>query len=180
MSLFYTGKGDAGSSDVGKKKIPKDSSILEVLGELDELNSLIGVTRSSVQDQTVQKKLKHVQEALFVIQARVAWIMFPEYPAKQLTQERIVELEQEIDAIEAIIQPERGFVISGEHATAAQLDYIRAVSRRVERKIDALHKEYPLAPEILAYMNRLSSYLYALARLEIFQEHIKESKPNYE
>ena len=180
MGLFYTGKGDKGTSQVGKKKIPKDSPILEALGDLDELNSLVGVTRSSLKDKRLQAKLKHAQEALFIIQARVAWIMFPEHKTKVLATKRIKELEQEIDAIEETIQPERGFIIPGEHTTAAQLDYIRAVSRRVERKIDTLHKKHPLPPEILAYMNRLSSYLYALARLEIFKAKVKESKPKYE
>lgn len=179
MGLFYTGKGDKGSSQVGKKKIPKNSPILEALGDLDELNSLIGATRSSLQNKQLQAKLKHVQEALFVIQARIAWIMFPEHKAKVLAKQRIIELEQEIDAIEAKIKPERGFIIPGENPVAAQLDYIRAVSRRVERKIDILHKKHALPPEILAYMNRLSSYLYALARLEIFTSKTKESKPTY-
>ncbi|HEX9721757.1 MAG TPA: cob(I)yrinic acid a,c-diamide adenosyltransferase [Candidatus Paceibacterota bacterium] len=179
MGLFYTGKGDKGTSQVGKKKIPKDSPILEALGDLDELNSLVGVTRSGFKDKQLQAKLKHVQEALFIIQARVAWIMFPEHTAKVLAKKRILELEQEIDAIEAKIQPGRGFIIPGENPIAAQLDYARAVSRRVERKIDTLHKKHPLPPEILAYMNRLSSYLYALARFEIFTSKIKESRPSY-
>jgi len=180
MRLFYTGKGDKGTSQVGKKKIPKNSPILETLGDLDELNSLIGVSRSSLKDKELQKKLKQVQEALFIIQARVAWIMFSEHKPKLLAKKRILQLEQEIDAIEEQIQPERGFIIPGEDPVASQLDYIRAVSRRVERKIDTLHKKHELPPEILTYMNRLSSYLYALARFEIFKTKTKESKPKYE
>jgi cob(I)alamin adenosyltransferase len=106
--------------------------------------------------------------------------MFPEYTAKVLTKERVHELEREIDAIEEKIQPERGFIISGEDAVSAQLDYVRAVARRAERKIDTLHKQHELPLEILAYMNRLSSYLYALARLEAFNQKTKESNPKYE
>lgn len=180
MGLFYTGKGDKGTSQVGKKKIPKNSPILKTLGDLDELNSLIGVTRSSAKDNILQDRLKRVQETLFIIQARVAWIMFPEYEAKQVSKSHITKLEKEIDAIEEKIKPKRGFIISGEEPMAAQLDYIRAVSRRAERKIDTLHKKHPLPPEVLTYMNRLSSYLYALARLEVFEAKIKESNPTYE
>lgn len=180
MGLFYTGKGDAGTSQIGKKKVPKDSPIIETLGDLDELNSLIGLARSNAQEKGLKEKLRQIQEALFIIQARVAWIMFPEYKAKELAAQRTVDLEKEIDDIEERIKPERGFVISGENQMAAQLDYIRAVARRVERRIDTLHKKHPLPPEILTYMNRLSSYLYALARFEIFQANIKESKPKYE
>ncbi len=180
MPLFYTGKGDAGKSQVGKKKVFKDSPVIEALGDLDELNSLIGLIRSGLESKELQEKLKHIQETLFIIQARVAWIMFPEYKAKELAQTRTEELEKEIDAIEEKIKPERGFIISGEESVAAQLDYIRAVARRAERRIDTLHKMHPLPPEVLAYMNRLSSYLYALARFEIFKTKTKESKPTYE
>ncbi len=180
MGLFYTGKGDAGTSQIGKKKVPKDSPIIETLGDLDELNSLIGLVRSSFGDRDLEEKLKQVQEALFIIQARVAWIMFPEYKAKELSAQRTIDLEREIDDIEERIKPERGFIISGEDQKAAQLDYIRAVARRIERRIDTLHKKYPLPPEILTYMNRLSSYLYALARFKVFQAKIRESKPTYE
>jgi len=179
MGLFYTGKGDGGSSQVGKKTIPKDSPVIEALGDLDELNSLIGLIRSNLQNKILEEKLKDVQEALFIIQARVAWIMFPEYEAKQLSQERIIRMEQEIDEIEEKIKPERGFVISGEDPGAAQLDYIRAVARRVERKIYTLHGEHELPSEILTYMNRLSSYFYALARYEIFKTKIIETNPKY-
>ena len=92
MPLFYTGKGDAGTSQVGKKKVPKDSPLLEALGDLDELNSLIGVARSGLEDSELTKKLKQVQEALFIIQARVAWILFPEHKAKELAQ--VVEADR--------------------------------------------------------------------------------------
>lgn len=180
MGLFYTGKGDRGTSQIGKKKVPKNSPIMEALGDLDELNSLIGVTRSSLKNEELKEKLRQIQEALFIIQARVAWIMFPEYKAKVLKKEKIQEMEREIDAIEEKIRPDRGFIIPGEEQKAAQLDYIRAVSRRVERRIDTLHKKHPLPSELLTYMNRLSSYFYALARNEIAKQSIKEQKPTYE
>ena len=106
--------------------------------------------------------------------------MFPEYKAKELSAQRIADLEKEIDEIEERIKPERGFIIPGEEQAAAQLDYIRAVARRVERRIDTLHKQHPLPPEILMYMNRLSSYFFALARFEAFKAKTKESKPRYE
>jgi len=180
MRLFYTRKGDRGTSQIGKKKVPKDSPVIEALGELDELNSFIGFTRSNMRGAELKEKLKQVQESLFIIQARVAWIMFPEYKAKELLAQRISDLEKEIDDIEERIKPERGFIIPGEEQVASQLDYVRAVCRRVERRIDTLHKRHQLPPEVLMYMNRLSSYFYALARLESFSAGIKESKPTYE
>lgn len=177
--LFYTGKGDKGSSHIGKKKYPKDSLIIETLGDLDELNSLLGVVRSTLKKRDLNKKLFHAQENLFIIQARIAWMMYPKFPSPQMTEEKIRAMEQEIDTIEKKIKPERGFVVSGSHAIAAWLDMLRAVARRAERRVVKLHKTHALPQEIITYLNRLSSYLYALARAEIAAKKIKESRPTY-
>ena len=96
-----------------------------------------------------------------------------------MTQEKIQKMEQEIERIEKKIQPERGFVISGESKTAAWLDFARTVARRAERSMVKLNKAYKLPEEIVTYLNRLSSYLYALARLEISESKIREKKPRY-
>ncbi|MCH8244664.1 cob(I)yrinic acid a,c-diamide adenosyltransferase [Patescibacteria group bacterium] len=178
MALFYTGKGDKGSSLVGKKKYPKGSPILEALGDLDELNSLLGVIRSSAK-KDLKQKIFSIQEDMFIIQAQIAWLMFKKFESPQLTKDKIQKMEQEIDKIEKKIKPERGFIISGEHELASWLDYARAVSRRVERSAVKLNKIHKLSQELLAYLNRLSSYLYALARLEILKSKIREKKPRY-
>lgn len=177
--LFYTGKGDLGQSHIGQKKYPKDSPVLEVLGELDELNSLCGLARSVKKDKALSRSLKSVQESLFIIQAQIAWFLYPKFQSPELKKRKIRELEQEIESMEKKINPERGFVISGANEKAAWLDYLRAVARRAERRAFALSKKKPLPPEILMYLNRLSSYLYALARLELHKKHIKEPKPAY-
>ena len=179
MALFYTGKGDKGSSQIGKKKYPKDSPIVEALGDLDELNSLLGVVKIQVRKPGLAKKLEKVQENLFIIQARIAWLMFPKFPSPQMAEAKVKDMEQEIDTIEKKIKPGRGFVISGSDPIASWLDMLRAVSRRVERRVVALHKTRALPPEIIAYLNRLSSYLYALARAETAAKKIKESSPTY-
>ncbi|MDA1337379.1 MAG: cob(I)yrinic acid a,c-diamide adenosyltransferase [bacterium] len=190
MALFYTGKGDKGSSVIGKKKYSKDSPIMEALGDLDELNSLLGVIRST-SEKDLNQKLFVVQENLFIIQARVARIMFnkPEKPrgprasmgfkGPELTQEKILKMEQEIEKIEKKIQPERGFIIPGENKEAAWLDYARTGARRAERAVVKLAKKEKLPEELVAYLNRLSGYLYALARLEISKSKTKEKNPRY-
>lgn len=179
MALFFTGKGDKGSSYIGKKKYPKDSPIIETLGDLDELNSLLGVVRSVVKKRYLNKKLLEVQENLFIIQARVAWLMYPKFKSPQITPEKIGKMEKEIEEIEKKIRPSRGFIIPGENAAAAWLDLARSVSRRAELSAVRLHKKHPLPQEVLTYLNRLSSYLYALARLEIHKEKLKEPRPTY-
>lgn len=179
MALFYTGKGDRGKSSIGGKKYPKDSPIMEALGDLDELNSLLGVVKTHIRKPSLAKKLEKIQENLFIIQARIAWLMYPKFPSPQMTEGKIKAMEQEIDAIEKKIQPERGFVISGSDPVASWLDMLRAVSRRAERRVVKLHKTQPLPQEVIAYLNRLSSYLYALARLEVSVKKIKEPRPTY-
>ena len=77
MALFYTGKGDKGVSRVGKKNYPKDSPILEALGDLDELNSFLGLVRSTVKDKKLMAGLQTVQQHLFIVQAQIAVLMFP-------------------------------------------------------------------------------------------------------
>lgn len=184
MALFYTGKGDRGTSHIGKKKYPKDSLILETLGNLDELNSFLGLIRSVVQNKKLAADLEEVQQHLFIVQAQVAQVMFSEFSAKggspQLKKEKVEWLEREIRAIEKKIKPERGFVIPGATATSAWLDVARAVSRRTERTAATFRRKHPLSPEILSYLNRLSSYLYALARLESVSRKIREQKPKYQ
>ncbi len=203
MALFYTGKGDRGKSYIGGKKYPKDSPIVEALGDLDELNSLFGVVRTHIHKPMLAKKLEGVQENLFIIQARIAWLMYPKpekprgrkapwgprpstgpraftgFPSPQMTKEKIKAMEQEINAIEKKIQPKRGFVISGSDPIASWLDMLRAVSRRAERRVVKLHKTQPLPQEVITYLNRLSSYLYALARAEVAAKKIKERRPTY-
>ena len=178
MALFYTGKGDKGLSVVGKKKYPKDSPIMEALGDLDELNSLLGVIRATAKKE-LQHKIFLVQENIFIIQARIAWLMFKKFESPQLAKDKIQKMEREIDEIEKRIQPERGFVISGENEQASWLDYARTVVRRTERSVLRLSKKQELPEELVAYLNRLSGYLYALARLEISENKIREKKPQY-
>lgn len=176
--LFYTGKGDKGTSRVGGKKIPKDSVILETLGELDELNSLMGLAKSALKNKKLSEKLQNAQENLFIIQAQVACIMIPKFKPPVIAKEKILALEREIATIETRLKPERGFIIPGDNLISSWLDYLRAVSRRVERKAYILHKKHPLPDEILVYLNRLSSYLYALAR-EGVPKGKREAKPKY-
>jgi len=179
MTLFYTRRGDKGESSIGGKKYPKDSSIVEALGDLDELNSLLGVVKTQIRKSRLAEKLEVIQENLFIVQARVAWLMYPKFPSPQMTKEKIKAMEQEINVIEKKIQPARGFIISGSDSVASWLDMLRAVSRRAERRVVKLHRTRALPQEILTYLNRLSSYLYALARAEVAVKKIQEPRPVY-
>lgn len=183
MGLFYTGKGDKGKSIVGKAKIDKTSEDIDVLGELDELNSLLGLIKAKFTEPAFSRfrELIHgVQENLFIIQANIANFMFGgKYKAPEFVEDKVKEVERIIDEFEAKIRPEKGFVIAGSDEISAWLDFARAVSRRTERKVIHLSKSRKILPAILSYLNRLSSLLFAMARMKSKIGNKKEKHPSY-
>jgi cob(I)alamin adenosyltransferase len=217
--MYFTGKGDKGKTEINGKKFAKDSPIFEVLGELDELNSLIGLAKNYLPKKFF-KKLTEIQNDLFVIQANVAYHLIniapdpvPEsytraklgigsrtelrsgsgqstvqgkrqtretkFNLPKLKGERIKELEKEIREIEKKIKTQKSFVIYGSDKDSAWFDYLRGVTRRVERRMIGFTKKYKLDDEILSYINRLSSYFYALARFICYNKRKKERSPWY-
>lgn len=176
--FYFTGKGDRGKSKIENKRMDKDSLIMEVLGEVDELNSLIGLAKNYL-NKKYQQKLTEIQNNLFIIQANISWFMYPKFEKPKVEKGKIEKLEQEIKKIEKKIKEQKSFVIYGSNKDSAWLDYLRAITRRVERRMVDLNKKYKLSLEILSYLNRLSSYFYALARFVAYNKKIKEEKPWY-
>ncbi len=192
MPNFYTGKGDKGRSYVGKKSVSKTCLEIEALGQLDELNSLLGVLKSQKVTEKLKKILHQVQENLFIIQSHVANIMLDEKPRRQgvgvpteasgfkvpeFKSFKVKEVEKAIDDIEKKLPPLKKFVISGANQTSAWLDLMRAKSRNVERSVLKIKKIDRLSLDVKAYLNRLSSLFFALARQEARNK--KESNPSY-
>ncbi len=178
MGLFYTRKGDEGVSHIGKTKVLKTCVEVEVLGQLDELNSMIGVLKSQKISKELKNILHQIQENLFIIQANVANLMMGgNFKTPEFKNLKITETEKIIDKIEKKLKPARGFVISGANQTSSWLDFLRAKSRNVERSVLKIGKTEKLNPGIEAYLNRLSSLLFALARWEARGK--KEKNPKY-
>lgn len=180
--MLYTRKGDKGdTSSFGCcQRFSKNSALAEALGSVDEINSLLGVCKIKaadfnfkINDFTISEIIEKIQENLFIIQANVAGA------DKKITQENIKFIEEITDAIEKELPPIKSFFISGGSEIAALLDYSRSVSRRAERRVVALSETKNIDEEILAYLNRLSSLLYALARFVNFKSDIKENPPLY-
>ena len=184
MPLFYTGKGDNGVSDLGSIKMDKTSIEIEAIGLVDEVNSLAGLIRAQGVVQEYREVIKNVQEDLFIIQANIGALML-ERSGFEFKKDKIEHLERLIDQYEKEVQPEKGFVISGESMAASWLDYARAVARRAEVAVLKLQKErvkkaaQVLSHEIPAYLNRLSSLFFALARVVAKKEEKKEDHPKY-
>lgn len=178
VTIFYTGKGDKGKSYVGKKSISKTCLEIEALGQLDELNSMIGVLKSGKISNKLKVILHNVQENLFLIQSHVANIMLGQgFKVSDFKDLKVKEAEKIIDDIEKRLPPLKKFVISGSNQTSAWLDLLRAKSRNTERSVLKIRRAEQLDQSIKAYLNRLSSLFFALARWEARTK--KEEHPGY-
>ncbi|MEK7616329.1 MAG: cob(I)yrinic acid a,c-diamide adenosyltransferase [Patescibacteria group bacterium] len=167
MTIYYTGRGDKGKSEMGEKKIAKDHPLFELLGTLDELSSWLGVCR--------YKKLKQIQEDLFIAQAEIGMKAMGRRYTLRVTRSMTERLQREIMAIDKVVPQIKKFIIPGASELSAKLDYARALARRAERA--AVRAK--ASPELLQYLNRLSSMLFALARLVNFRLKFKEENPKY-
>lgn len=178
MALF-TGKGDKGTTTAfgcNQQRISKSSELPEALGSLDELNAFLGFTKMrAASTPRIANTLRDVQEKLFIIQAEVAGA------DKKVGEEAVKEVEKMVNDIEKEIPKVKGFSIAGGTELSALLDVARTLARRAERRVIAV-KEMglrELSSETMAYLNRLSSLLFALARLANHLSGIAEENPRY-
>lgn len=183
--MLYTGKGDKGTTKLFNtppgERLPKTHPVFEALGTVDELVAFLGVLKVhaasaalAVADMQSEKIIHTVQETLFVLQAELAGA------GMSIEEARVAELGTLVDAIEQTLPPITTFFIAGGTLAAAQADVCRAVSRRMERALlSAVEAGSVIAPSSLAYANRLSSLLYALARAYNHADGISESAPSY-
>ena len=177
--MLYTGKGDNGMTKMfgcDQQRISKSSELPEALGALDELNAFVGfVKMRSSEEPRIETVLRDVQEKLFIIQAEVAGA------EKKVEESAVKQVEDIVNGIEKEISPLKGFSIAGGTELSALLDVARTIARRTERHIIAA-KEMRLpdvSPSTMAYMNRLSSLLFALARLANHLAGVREETPRY-
>ncbi len=175
--MLYTRKGDDGATKTFAcdKKISKSSAIAEALGSLDEINSFLGLCKIKTKDQDLEMVVQNIQENLFIIQAQLAGAN------KKIEESKVKDLEKVIDDAEKQLPPIKSFFISGGCELAALFDTARTIARRAERRVVAVSEEnlVNIQPETLSYLNRLSSVLYALARLSNHKFGIKEVSPSY-
>jgi len=188
IMALYTGKGDFGTTKIfdteSGTRISKTSNVIEALGSLDELNSFLGLAKvlAKKKDEYLTKELpkmdyaiEQIQQNLFTIQAEVAGA------EKRLSRTKVTRAEEIINALETEMPPITTFFISGGTELATLFDYSRTLARQAERRVVALveNRERGLSSATLAYLNRLSSLLYALARFSNHKYGIKEESPNY-
>lgn len=166
---IYTKTGDRGSTSlIGGQRAAKNDVRLEAYGTIDELNAQLGLLRSRLSDKHIAAVILDVQNMMFVIGAQLACskvidaASVPQYA--HVTTDKIAVLEQEIDAMDVLLPRLNSFVIYGDNELSALAHVCRAVCRRAERTIVTVLQENFLEPELLQYINRLSDYLFVLAR----------------
>ena len=182
--MLYTRKGDNGTTKTFgcDQRISKSSIIAEVLGSLDEINSFLGFCKIKTRKEkllidklNVDQIIHDIQKNLFIIQAELAGA------SMSIDEEKVKELEKIIDCIEKELPPIKTFFISGGTELASIFDIARTISRRAERRVITVADEgkVEIKPFTKAYLNRLSSVLYAFARLSNYRAGITEEGPDY-
>lgn len=182
MSL-YTKKGDGGKTSILRKnrgksiRLSKASPLIDAIGTIDEANSYLGVVASNFKLKYLKRglkdaiiKIEEIQKSLFTVGSIIAG---SEIPTNNLD---VIKLEEEIDKIENALPKLEKFILPGGNLISAQLMFARTLIRRAERKIVFLNnrskiKSYRI---IFMYINRLSDYLFVLARWVNFKAGVKE------
>ncbi len=164
---IYTKTGDGGQTGLpGGGRVSKDAAVAEVFGDVDELNTAIGLARTAQMPDDVESLLDRIQSKLFDLGAEVARLGNGSASAPHVAAADVSGLEEAIDRFDAELPPLRNFILPGGAAAAAQLHFARAVCRRAERRLVGLLRDCPaISKEVLVYLNRLSDLLFVLARL---------------
>lgn len=164
---IYTARGDHGQTDLLGERVLKDDPRIEVLGDLDETTSSIGMARARARRQVSGELLIDVQRDLYQIMAELAFTDDTRPDTYHFEADRVTWLETAIEDVSSAITLPRDFVLPGETETGAAFDVARTVARRAERRAVTLSRTGTIAnPEILRYLNRVSSLLFILARAE--------------
>lgn len=164
---IYTKTGDSCTTSlIGGTRVSKANLRLDAYGTVDELNAQLGLLQTYLTDEQDCRTLLSVQHTLFAVGAHLATDQTRTTlsAASVVAFDRVEMLEHEIDRMDALLPPLSAFVLPGGCRGAAVCHVCRTVCRRAERCIVALAQEVRIAPEVLAYMNRLSDYLFVLSR----------------
>lgn len=177
LTKIYTRTGDDGTASLGTgERVNKDSLRVKTFGDIDELNSMLGVAIASGVNKRLAVVLTAIQNELFVLGADLA---YPQDGNVKVTVPRIEDhhisrLEQLIDEMVEKIGPLKNFILPGGCISAAHLQVSRAICRRAERNLVELSREEDVSETALRYLNRLSDALFMLARYENSDNGIEE------
>ena len=164
ITKVTTKTGDKGKTALGDgSRVNKDSLRIHCLGSIDELNSSIGLASVMLPVKPIID-LKSVQNDLLNIGAEIS---MPDAKKKFLNKDRILFLEKEIESINKDLPPLEEFILPGGNDLCSRVHMARSICRRAERDLVSLNSKEQISPEVLKYINRLSDYLFVVARLLI-------------
>lgn len=171
---LYTKKGDKGKTSIIGKRLNKSSKRIDAIGDVDELSAYLGIISSMLSEdkeviQAIQRDLYEIGADLSIVKTRGK----NEYKIKQKHTDR---LEYSIDKVDEKLTPITHFILAGGTEVASKFHYARAVARRAERSIVKLQEKEEVNEEIMRYINRLSDYLFVLARYYNYLDGVDDVK----
>lgn len=164
---LYTKTGDKGNTSLlGGKKVSKSHNRIEAYGNVDELNSFIGLLKDQPEVETrLKQQLYWIQETLFSLGSILATETgFKGFKLPEITSIEITQIEQWIDHYSSKVPELKNFILPGGHAAVSVCHVCRTVCRRTERSVIKLGESEPLDENIIPFLNRLSDYFFILAR----------------
>ena len=163
---IYTKTGDQGMTSLyGGERVSKSHLRIETYGTVDEVNAWLGVIATSIDDTSTQSDLENIQNHMFAVGAMLAVdTELTELPLQKISKEEVQWLERNIDKIVAALPPMTHFILPGGNPMAAHCHVARCVCRRAERLAVTLSKNAFVDDIVIIYLNRLSDYLFCLAR----------------
>ncbi|MTI88164.1 MAG: cob(I)yrinic acid a,c-diamide adenosyltransferase [Balneolaceae bacterium] len=172
---IYTKKGDTGETSLfGGQRVSKSSKRINAYGTVDELNSILGTAVAFGVSEKGNELLETIQQQLFVLGADLATPISKKVRIKRIGSDEVDFLEQHIDEMEKTLEPLKNFILPGGSKAGATLHYARTVCRRAERISVECRQEEDISKAAITYMNRLSDFLFVMARYENKQAGTEE------
>jgi len=174
---LYTRGGDKGETSLyGSSRVPKDSPRVDAYGTVDELNSCIGVALAACEHKEISKPLKRIQAELFTVGADLATELTTKRDPRtpRIKKKDTEELEKMVDELQSKLPRLTSFILPGGSQLSSSLQLARAVCRRAERRVVALSRSEKINPEMVPFLNRLSTYLFNLARYANVLEGVED------
>lgn len=178
MARLYTRSGDQGTTGLlGPERRSKDDARVEAMGAVDELNAVLGVTLAAQKARAIREALLKVQDDLFTVGAELATPRESDSKVPHITAAYVERLERAMDELD--VGPVKEFLLPRGSEALVRLHWARTVARRAERRVVALSRKEPVNPDLLRYMNRLSSLLYQMAVWVQTREKRTQEHPTY-
>ncbi|HKK46247.1 MAG TPA: cob(I)yrinic acid a,c-diamide adenosyltransferase [Balneolaceae bacterium] len=172
---IYTKKGDTGETSLfGGDRVSKSTKRINAYGTVDELNSFLGLAASRGLSEKGADYLRKIQELLLVLGADLATPLSKKTRIKRIAEDNIRFLEDAIDDLDDELEPLKNFILPGGSQAGATLHIARTVCRRAERAVVSCNETENISDETLTFLNRLSDFLFVIARYENKQAGIHE------